>query len=159
MEQDTQDEHRPANDNRKRLPVDPEKVNTVKTAEDKPGLRQRWQKYQPTKAILVWACVASVVLTIIVGFAWGGWETGGRSQKAAETMASAAVVQRLAPICVDQFNQDSEKTQKLVEMTDMSSRSRVQYVQDQGWATISDDEKPNRKVADACSKLLLAMNP
>ena len=44
MEQDVQDEPRAANDNRKRLPVDPGKVNTVKTAENKPGLRQRWRK-------------------------------------------------------------------------------------------------------------------
>ena len=155
MEQDTQDGHRPANDNRKRLPVDPEKVNTVKPAENKPGLRQRWQKYQPTKTVVVWACVASVVLTIIVGFAWGGWVTGGNSQKAAKTMATDAVIQRLAPICVSQFGLDPDKTQKLVELTDMSSRSRVQYVQDQGWATISGDERPDRRVADACSKLLL----
>ena len=159
MENDVQDGHRPANDNRKILPVDPEEVSTVKTAENKPGLRQKWQNYQPTKAILVWACVASVVLTIIVGFAWGGWVTGGGSQKAAETMASDAIVQRLAPICADQFNQDSEKTQKLVELTDMSSRSRIQYVQDQGWSTIAGDDQPDRRVADACSKLLLAMNP
>jgi len=127
----------------------------MSTEYKKPSLRQRWQKYQPTKTNLVWACVASAVLTIIIGFAWGGWVTGGGSQKAATTMASAAVVQRLAPICVDQFNQDSDKTQKLVELTDMSSRSRVQYVQDQGWATIAGDDRPDRRVADACSKLLL----
>ena len=131
----------------------------MKTSESKPGLRQRWQNYQPTKKALVWACVASAVLTIIVGFAWGGWVTGGGSQKAAETMASDAVVQRLSHICVDQFSQDSEKTQKLVELADMSSRSRIQYVQDQGWATIAGDDRPDRRVADACSKLLLAMNP
>ena len=131
------------------------KVCNMSTEYKEPSLRQRWQKYQPTKAILVWACVASVVLTIIVGFAWGGWVTEGNSQKAAKTMATDAVIQRLAPICVSQFGLDPDKTQKLVELTDMSSRSRVQYVQDQGWATISGDEKPDRRVADACSKLLL----
>ncbi len=74
-------------------------------------------------------------------------------------MATDAVVQRLAPICVSQFGLDPDKTQKLVELTDMSSRSRVQYVQEQGWATISGSEKPDRKVADACTKLILAMIP
>ena len=122
-----------------------------------PSLKQRWRKLQPTKTILVWACVISVVLTIIVGFAWGGWVTGGSSQKAAEAMATDAVTQRLAPICVAQFDLDPDKTQKLAELNGMSSYQRTQYVQDQGWATIAGDENPDRKVAGACSQLLQAL--
>ena len=74
-------------------------------------------------------------------------------------MANEAVVQRLAPICVAQFNMDPEKAAKLGEMDGMSSSQTVKYVQEQGWATITGVEKPDRKVADACIKLLLAATP
>ena len=74
-------------------------------------------------------------------------------------MAKDAVVQRLAPICVDQFNQDPDKALKLDELNGLTSYQRAQYVQDQGWATIPGEEKPDRLVADACAKLLLEMTP
>jgi pimeloyl-ACP methyl ester carboxylesterase len=96
---------------------------------------------------------------MVVGFSWGGWVSASASQKAAETMAKDAVVERLAPICVAQFNQDPDNATKLNELTEMTSYQRAQYVQDQGWATISGDEKPDRKVADACTRLLLEMSP
>ncbi|MBW7883180.1 MAG: hypothetical protein H3C34_11180 [Caldilineaceae bacterium] len=156
MGQDMHDDPRPANDSRKRTPVESRKVATV---ESKPSLGQRWRDAQPTKMTLFWACLASVVLTIVVGFTWGGWVSAGNAQTAAETMARDAVVQRLAPICVAQFNQDPDKALKLDEMNALTSYQRAQFVQDQGWATISGNEKPDRKVADACTKLLLEMIP
>jgi hypothetical protein len=131
----------------------------MNTAETKPSFGQRWRNAQPSKTLLFWACVASIILTMIVGFTWAGWVTAGTAQKTAETMAKNAVVQRLAPICVAQFNQDPDKAMKLDEMNGLSSYQRAQYVQDQGWATISGQEKPDRNVADACTKLLLEMAP
>ena len=56
---------------------------------------QRWSEARPTKTLLFWSCVASMVLTMIVGFSWGGWVTGGTARQTAETMASDAIV--LAP--------------------------------------------------------------
>jgi hypothetical protein len=155
MEQDEREEPRAANDSRKRRPVESRKAATV---ESKPSLGQRWRDYQPTKAILFWACLASVVLSIFVGFTWGGWVTGGTAQKAAETLARDAVVQRLVPICVEQFNQDPDKALKLDEMSEMTSYKQAQYVQEQGWATITGIEKPDRKVASLCTNLLLEMS-
>ena len=156
MEQDERDEPRAANDSRKRTPVESGKVATV---ESKPSLGKRWRDYQPTKTAIFWACLASIVLTMIVGFNWGGWVTGGSAQKTAETMARNAVIERLAPICVAQFNLDPDKALKLGEMNELSSYKQRQYVQDQGWATISGEEKPERNVATACTNLLLEMSP
>jgi hypothetical protein len=101
--------------------------------------------------------LASVVLTVIVGFTWGGWVTAGTAQASAEVMARDAVIQRLAPICVAQFNLDPDKDLKLNEMNELSSSKQRQFVQDQGWATISGAEKPDRRVATACTNLLLEM--
>jgi alpha/beta superfamily hydrolase len=100
----------------------------------KVSLGQRWDEFQPTKTVLIWSMVAAVILTMIVGFTWGGWVTAGTAQETAEE----AVVERLALICVDQFKQDPETAQKFIEFVETRS-----YQQD-------DD----RNVADACAKLI-----
>lgn len=73
MEQDVRDEPRPANDSRKRRPVESRKVAPVKS---KPSLGQRWRDVQPTKTAVFWACLVCVVLTMVVGFTLGRWMTG-----------------------------------------------------------------------------------
>jgi hypothetical protein len=92
---------------------------------------------------------------MVVGFNWGGWVTGGTAQKMGEAMAQDAVVLRLAPICVLQFNQDLGKVQKLRELKAVKSYQRDDYIKEQGWATMPGEEKPDNKVADACAKLLV----
>jgi len=123
--------------------------------EKKVSYRQRWDKARATKKVVFWAILGAIVLTMIVGFNWGGWVTGGTAQKMGKTMAQDAVVQRLAPICVVQFNQDLGKIQKLRELKGVSAYQRDDYVKEQGWATMPGEEKPDSKVAEACAKLLL----
>jgi hypothetical protein len=131
----------------------------VESEEKKLSWRQRWSAAQPTKTTVFWLCVASVVLTMVVGFAWGGWMTGGTAQKAAEAMAKDAVIQRLAPICVAQFNQDPQRDQKLAELKDIASTwERSSFVKDQGWTIMPGEETADSKVGDACVKLLLALS-
>jgi len=121
-----------------------------------PSMGQRWRETQPTKTMTFWACIASVVLTMIVGFAWGGWVTGGTAQKMADTRADDAVTKRLAPICVVQFQRDPGKVQKLVALQGTDSWQRDGYVEKQGWATMPGEEKSDSKVAEACAQLLVA---
>jgi hypothetical protein len=123
--------------------------------EKKPGYRQRWDKYRPTKQVLVWFCLGSVIGALIIGFGWGGWVTGGSARDMAVQSGKDAVVLRLAPICVYQFNQDPEKDQKLTELKDASTYQRRAYVEEQGWATMPGEEKADRQVADECAKLLV----
>jgi hypothetical protein len=59
-------------------------------------------------------------------------------------------------MCVDQFNQDSGKDQKLTELKEASVYKRGDYVEDQGWATMAGEAKPDSKVADECAKLLIS---
>ena len=121
----------------------------------RPSYRQRWDKVRPTKQVLLWFCVGSIIGALIIGFGWGGWVTGGSARDMAVQSGKDAVVQRLAPICVYQFNQDPEKDQKLTELKDTSTWQRGDYVEKQGWATMPGEEKPDSKVADECAKLLM----
>lgn len=123
--------------------------------ERKASVMQRVSDAQPTKTMAFWLCMASIVLTMTVGFAWGGWVTGGTAQKMAETMKDDAIVKRLAPICVVQFNLDPGKVQKLVALKGTDTWQRDGYVEKQGWATMPGEAKSDNKVAEACAKLLI----
>jgi hypothetical protein len=126
--------------------------------EQKVSYRQRWDKARATKKVVFWAIIGAVILTIFVGFNWGGWVTGGTAQRMGDKMAQDAVVQRLTPICVVQFNQDLGKIQKLRELKAVKAYARDDYVKDQGWATMPGEEKPDNEVADACANLLVQLN-
>ena len=103
----------------------------------------------------VWAAIGGAVLVMIIGFAWGGWVTGGTAQSRAEEMAADAVVARLVPICVAQFNQDQEKDKKLKELKEKSSWERDTYIKEQGWATMPYEKEPDSSVADKCAEQIM----
>ena len=117
-----------------------------------------WSEARPTKTAVFWSWVGSVVLTMIVGFAWGGWVTGGTARSMAEKIAEDAVVKRLAPICVVQFKQAPGKDQKLQELGKTDSWQRSEYVEKQGWATMPGEEKPDSGVASECVRLLMLVS-
>lgn len=125
--------------------------NKSTTPAYQPSYGERWNKIRPTKMIVFWIAIAAIILTMIVGFNWGGWVTGGTAQKA----TNDAIAQRLLSICVGQFNQDTQKDQKLTELKDASSFQRDDYVTDQGWATMPGEAKPDSKIADGCAKLIV----
>jgi hypothetical protein len=150
-------EKRPDNDNRKSQ----SSTNAPKTVVATPRqetLGERWNGTQLSKTAIFWICLAAIAVTMLVGFQWAGWVTGGSAQKAATTEANNAVVQRLSTICVAQFQQDPAKDAKLTELKAASSYQQGTYVKDQGWATMPGDEQADSKVASECAKQLAALN-
>ncbi len=105
----------------------------------------------------LWSAVGGAIVLAIIGFAWGGWVTGGTAQKMGEEMAEEAVVSRLTPICVEQFGQDSEKVQKLKELKAKDFWTRGDYVEKQGWATMPGEKKPADGVAGKCAEKLMKL--
>ena len=124
----------------------------------KPGMGQRWRAARPTKTAVFWAVMASMVFTMIVGFTWGGWVTGGTAKKMADTIGEEAVVKRLGPMCVVQFRLDGDKVQKLKGLKATGTWEQTEYVKKQGWATMPGEKDADSKVADECVKLLLLMS-
>ncbi len=105
----------------------------------------------------LWGAIGGAIVLAIVGFAWGGWVTGDTAQKDAEEMAENAVVDRLAPICVEQFSQGSEKDLKLKELKEKAYYQRGDYVGKQGWATMLGEKEPDGKVAEKCADMLMQL--
>ena len=121
---------------------------------EKPSMGQRWSDARATKTVVFWSCVASVVLTMIVGFSWGGWVTERTAQRNTDVKVEDAIVGRLTPFCVVQVNQDPKKTQKLKELKEISSWEQGEYVKKQGWATMPGEREPESRIASACAKLV-----
>ena len=122
------------------------------------SLGQKGSAARPTKTAVVWACIASIIVTMIVGFTWGGWVTGGTAQKMADASGEDAVVKRQAPVCVLQFTQDTRKSQKLQGLKETGTWEPADFVKKQGWATMPGEQEPDNKVAGECAKLLLLIS-
>ena len=116
-------------------------------------MQELWEKVKPS----LWGAVGGAIVLAIIGFSWGGWVTGGTAQEMAEKLSREAVVSRLAPICVEQFNQEAEKVQKLEELKEISSWKRKDYVEKQGWATMPGEKEADYKVASRCAELIVGL--
>jgi hypothetical protein len=104
----------------------------------------------------VWGVVLGSILTMIVGFSYGGWVTGGTSERLAKQHADAAVTAALVPVCVAQSRADHGVVKKLGELRAISSSYEQQeFVTKTGWATVPGNENPNREVAEGCASAVL----
>ncbi|MEO0916224.1 MAG: hypothetical protein AAFY31_04470 [Pseudomonadota bacterium] len=86
----------------------------------------------------------------IVGFSWGGWQTGSSAQKMASEMAEDRVIAALVPFCLDMSRTDSKRIAKLATIREASSFKRRDAVMETGWATTPGADGPNRDLAQAC---------
>lgn len=152
------EEKRPPNDNRQRRIVEPTQ-RMEQPVKRVPGFWENFRETNVSKTATFWYCLAAVVLTMVIGFWWGGWVTNATAQKMVSDGAKSAVVNRLANICVAQYNLDATKEQKLTELKALSSYQRGEYAGKQGWVTFAGDEKPDSQVAGQCAKLIMDANP
>src|SRR5690348_14619970 len=99
----------------------------------------------------IWGAVGGAVAAMIIGFVWGGWVTGGTSEKNAGVAAQAAVVQAFVPLCVAKAEQQPEQLPLLKKE---SSYSRYDFVIKAGWVS-NVSEKYRREVADSCAAAIV----
>jgi len=108
----------------------------------------------------LWGAVAGAIALAIVGFNWGGWVTGGTSEKVAAGRADAAVLSALTPICVAQFQKAANAPASLAALKQTDSWQQGEYVQKGGWATMpGSTTEPNSDVARACAEALNKLAP
>ena len=94
----------------------------------------------------VWGLICGAIIVMIIGFAWGGWTTGGTRQE----MTDEAVLASQAAICVAQFVKEPTYKEKLKEMQDLDSWKRREFIEKGGWDKMPGQEKAGSSVARAC---------
>ncbi|MFM9886551.1 MAG: hypothetical protein ACKVQT_26285 [Burkholderiales bacterium] len=103
-----------------------------------------------------WGVAGGAVALAIVGFGWGGWVTGSKSEAAANERAHNAVITALAPICVENFRRASDVSANLAALKKVDSWQQGAFVEKGGWAKVAGSNAPDQlsAVARACAVLL-----
>ena len=96
------------------------------------------------------------VASMVVGFSWGGWVTGGTADKLAAERANTAVLAALTPICVEKFLKNSDAKANLASLEKISSTwEQGQYLEKGGWATPPGATSSDYQLARACAEKLV----
>jgi hypothetical protein len=104
-----------------------------------------------------WGAVAGAIALSIVMFSTGWAVTSSTSSTNAKKMSQDAVVEKLAAICVAQFERTDNRDEKLNTLVETDSWKRSRYVSEQGWATMPGSESAARDVATECALRLAKM--
>ncbi len=116
---------------------------------------QRIAEYHPSKTVWFWTVAGAVVLTMVIGFTWGGWVTSGTATERAEGAAEDAVAELAANICAHRFLQADDAATQLAALKEKSSYQRSTFVEDGGWVTFAGAEDPVDGAGDLCADLLM----
>ncbi len=99
---------------------------------------------------LLWGATGGAILTMIIGFAWGGWVTGGTAQEGIDK----AVLPIAAEICVNNFKADPDFENNLAALKKESSWQRSDYIEKGQWSVMAGDDTSKSGVAGACGAKL-----
>ncbi|MBB3313341.1 hypothetical protein FHT78_005133 [Rhizobium sp. BK196] len=111
--------------------------------------------YQPSKTTLVWACAITAVATIVIGFNWAGWVTGGTFRTAEATAVENARGELASAICVERFNAAPDASAKLAEFKAITdSYKKRQFIEAGRWATMPGQTTPDRLGVQGCTTAL-----
>lgn len=106
--------------------------------------------------LFIFGMAVGAIVLLIVEFSADWVVTAGAAQQEAERAAQEAVVESLVPICVAQFEQETNPTEALQELQAASSWARADHVEEQGWATMPGSQSANPDIADECAEKILA---
>ena len=110
----------------------------------------------PSLTRLTQGAIVGTVITLVVGFNWGGWMLGSTARQMAVASTSAALVEVLAPMCADKFRGAVEANANMAEFRKVISWQQDSFIQKGGWATFPGMTSPDRGIAQACANLLTA---
>ena len=114
----------------------------------------RSMKFSPSLKPGIWGAVIGAAGISALGFTIFGWTLGGTAERMAKERAETAVVDALAPICVERFQQQTDASTKLKEFNKALSWDRRVIIEKGGFATAPGTDAPNSAVATACAERL-----
>lgn len=120
-----------------------------------PTIWTRWDGYRPSKAIWFWSCVVCFIATLVIGFNWGGWVTGGTATTMATNAASSARTDLVADACVNRFQANPDAPAQLDLLKKTESYKRADLIKKGGWATIPGNKDSVEGAADRCAQQLV----
>jgi hypothetical protein len=122
---------------------------------EKQNLAERFGDYRPSKTMWFWSCVAFVVATIVIGFAWGGWVTGGTATRMAKDAGNTAQAKLTAAICVNEFENEKDTAAKLASLKKTDTWERESFIEKGGWVTPPGIKEPVSGAAELCVQQLM----
>ena len=115
---------------------------------------QRWHDYQPTKKQTFWIALGCVIATLVIGFGFGGWVTGGTAQEMAAQAAQDSRLELAAAVCAEDFMGAADARERLVKLKNAQWYERDELVAASGSATMPGESDANRAVAAMCATRL-----
>lgn len=98
--------------------------------------------------------VGGAIAITIIGFSWGGWTTSGNAQTLANQAAAQATVAALVPYCLARAGEDPAAATLIAELKEARPNARRTVVENAGWATPLNADRPDRALAQACQEAL-----
>lgn len=105
----------------------------------------------------LYGVVIGAVATVIIGFSWGGWVTGGKAQDMADTAAQDASTKIVAGLCVQKFEASPDAVAQLAKLKKTDSWDQGDFIKKGGWSTIAGVGTKVSGVADACASDLASL--
>jgi hypothetical protein len=102
---------------------------------------------------LLQGAFAGVVATLVIGFMWGGWVTGGTATKMTSEAVEATQVTLYSPICVERYMAKATPEQRAAFAKE-NDWNRDTVIEDTGFATPPGSSSPSDAVADKCAETL-----
>ena len=102
---------------------------------------------------LLQGAAAGVVATLVIGFMWGGWVTGGAATKMTSEAVEATQVKLYSPVCVERYMAKATPEQRAAFAKE-NDWNRDAVIEKTGFATPPGSSSPNDAVADKCAATL-----
>jgi hypothetical protein len=102
---------------------------------------------------LLQGAFAGVVATLVIGFMWGGWVTGGTATKMTSEAVEATQVTLYSPICVERYMAKATPEQRAAFAKE-NDWNRDAVIEKTGFATPPGSSSPSGAVADKCAETL-----
>ncbi|QIG48802.1 hypothetical protein G5V57_14335 [Nordella sp. HKS 07] len=119
--------------------------------------QRRWDDYSPSKALWLWSCVGSAILTAAIGFTSGGWVTRGSAESMAMRAADIARAELVATACVRNFASGPDFEARLAAFKEVGEPNRESMLQEKGWVTLAGMDEPLATAASLCADELANM--
>jgi len=102
---------------------------------------------------LLQGAFAGAVATLVIGFMWGGWVTGGTAKSMTSEAVEATQVTLYSPVCVERYMAKATPEQR-AEFAKENDWNRDSVIEKTGFATPPGASSPSDAVADKCAEML-----